>query len=86
MRLLVFDRAMAVVEQPFGVLGQRLAAQVAHQVQKLGIVVGGDLLGLAHCPAEDRSNGYTNSSSPLKRGPRGKRLKSLGSRFRGNDG
>src|ERR1700730_11463095 len=26
-----------------------------------------------------------NSSSPRKRGPRGKRLKSLGSRFRGND-
>src|SRR5216683_6011384 len=27
-----------------------------------------------------------NSSSPRKRGPRSKRLKSLGSRFRGNDG
>ena len=26
-----------------------------------------------------------NSLSPRKRGPRGKRLKSLGSRFRGND-
>src|SRR5437870_4916844 len=26
-----------------------------------------------------------NSSSPRKRGPRSKRLKSLGSRFRGND-
>src|SRR5215472_85321 len=39
-------------------------------------------------PAEEavrESCGQTNSSSPRKRGSRGKRLKSLGSRFRGND-
>jgi hypothetical protein len=32
------------------------------------------------------SSQRTNSSSPRTRGPRSKRLKSLGSRFRGNDG
>jgi hypothetical protein len=31
-------------------------------------------------------SGRTNSSSPRTRGPRSKRLKFLGSRFRGNDG
>ena len=33
-----------------------------------------------------KSCGQANSSSPRKRGPRSKRPKSLGSRFRGNDG
>jgi hypothetical protein len=36
--------------------------------------------------AVSKSCGQPNSSSPRKRGPRSKRLKSLGSRFRGNDG
>ena len=35
--------------------------------------------------AVSKSCGQPNSSSPRKRGPRSKRLKSLGSRFRGND-
>src|ERR1700758_2963116 len=43
------------------------------------------LIWVPACEVVRKSCGQTNPSSPRKRGPRGKGLKSLGSRFRGND-
>jgi hypothetical protein len=41
---LVLDRAMAMVEQPFDILGERRAAEVTHQLLNLGMLLAGSRL------------------------------------------